>query len=212
MQSMVSKPLMILLLVVAAMDAQASVPIEVVYGRGRNKTAMKLWQDAETQLKNGDVANAHRNVEAALRSDPQLYPALYTRAKVFIRQRKYELAVQDCTNALRQDTHLSKPPYCAPARTRSSEGTTRVSRKLSIVFPSDLASTLWPGHLLSGRGCARPARTRHFEMAGRQLRTRRRRASYWSGKTKTPSTPLPRPTPNRGIWIPRSVTNSKLWA
>jgi len=104
MQNTVSKPLIILLVVVAAMDAQGSVPIEVVYGRGRNKTAMKLWQDAETQLKNGDVENAHRNVEAALRGDPQLYPALYTRAKVFIRQHKYELAVQDCTAALKQDT------------------------------------------------------------------------------------------------------------
>src|SRR5438309_4501401 len=104
MQNTVSKALIILLVVVAGMDAQGSVPIEVVYGRGRNKVAMKLWQDAETQLKNGDVESAHRNVEAALRSDPTLYPALYTRAKVFIRQHKYELAVQDCTAALKQDT------------------------------------------------------------------------------------------------------------
>ena len=94
----------ILFSVIAAIDTQGSVPIEVVYGVGRNKTAMKLWQDAETQLKNGDVANAHRNVEAALRSDPTLYPALYTRAKVFMRQHKYELAIQDCTAALKQDS------------------------------------------------------------------------------------------------------------
>jgi tetratricopeptide (TPR) repeat protein len=100
----VSKALIVLLVVVAAVGARGAVPIEVVYGVGRNKTAVKLWQDAETQLKNGDVANAHRNVEAALRSDPTLYPALYTRAKVFIRQRKYELAVKDCTEALRQDS------------------------------------------------------------------------------------------------------------
>ena len=99
-----SKALIILLAVVAGIDAQGSVPIEVVYGVGRNKTAMKLWQDAETQLKNGDVANAHRNVEAALRSDPGLYPALYTRAKVFIREHKYELAIQDCAAALKQDS------------------------------------------------------------------------------------------------------------
>jgi tetratricopeptide (TPR) repeat protein len=99
-----SKALIILLAVVAVMGAQGSVPIEVVYGRGRNKTAMKLCQDAETQLKNGDVEGAHRNVEAALRSDPTLYPALYNRAKVFIRQHKYELAIQDCTAAVKQDT------------------------------------------------------------------------------------------------------------
>jgi tetratricopeptide (TPR) repeat protein len=94
----------ILFSVFAAIDTHASVPIEVVYGRGRNTIAVKLWQDAETQLKNGDVEGAHRNVEAALRSDPTLYPALYTRAKVFVRQRKYELAIQDCTAALKQDT------------------------------------------------------------------------------------------------------------
>ena len=103
-RSAVSKALIILLAIVAARDAQGGVPIEVVYGVGRNPTAMKLWQDAETQLKNGDVENAHRNVEAALRSDPTLYPALYTRAKVFMRQHKYQLAIQDCTAALRQDT------------------------------------------------------------------------------------------------------------
>ena len=94
----------ILFSVIAAMEVHASVPIEVVYGRGRNAIAMKLWQDAETQLKNGDVEGARRNVEAALRSDPTLYPALYTRAKVFVRQHKYELAIQDCTAALKQDT------------------------------------------------------------------------------------------------------------
>jgi tetratricopeptide (TPR) repeat protein len=103
-RSAVSKALIILLVVVAALDTRGGVPIEVAYGVGRNKVAMKLWQDAETQLKNGDVENAYRNVEAALRSDPTLYPALYTRAKVFIRQRKYELAVKDCTEALRQDS------------------------------------------------------------------------------------------------------------
>jgi len=98
-------PLVVAILVaVAAVHSQGGVPIEVVYGIGRNQTAMKLWQDAEAQLKNGDVANAHRNVDAAIRSDPTLYPALYTRAKVFIAERKYALAVQDCTEALRQDS------------------------------------------------------------------------------------------------------------
>ncbi len=104
MQNTISKALIILLAVAAAREAQGNVPIEVVYGVGRNQVAMKLWQDAERQLKNGDVENAHRNVEAALRSDPQLYPALYTRAKVFMRQHKYELAIQDCTEALRRDS------------------------------------------------------------------------------------------------------------
>lgn len=88
---------------VVATGVRASVDIEVVYGRGRNQTAIKLWTEAEEALKKGDAASAHRSIDVALRSDPGLYPALYTRAKVFIREGKYALAVQDCTNALRQD-------------------------------------------------------------------------------------------------------------
>jgi tetratricopeptide (TPR) repeat protein len=91
-----------LVALIAATGARGSVPIKAVYGKGVNRIAMKLWRDAEEELKNGDVENAHRNVDAALRSDPTLWPALYTRAKVFIRQHKYELAIQDCSEALRQ--------------------------------------------------------------------------------------------------------------
>jgi len=97
------KVLIILIAVIPAIQAQGSVPIKIRYGVGRNHVAMKLWGDAEEQLKNGDVQGAQRNVDAALRSDPTLWPALYTRAKVFIRQHKYELAVQDCSQALRQN-------------------------------------------------------------------------------------------------------------
>lgn len=92
----------ILLAVLAAMDAQGSLPIVIEYGVGRNKTAMKFWKDAEAQLQKGEVENARRSVDAALRNDPTFWPALYTRAKVFLRQGKPELAIQDCGEALRQ--------------------------------------------------------------------------------------------------------------
>lgn len=95
-------PFIILVALMAATAARGSVPIEVVYGAGRNRMAMKLWQDAEEHLKKDDVDNAQRSVDAALRSDPTLWPALYTRAKVFILQRKYELAIKDCSEALDQ--------------------------------------------------------------------------------------------------------------
>jgi Tfp pilus assembly protein PilF len=61
-------------------------PIIVEYSGGRNRVAVKFWTDAESQLKKGDVENARRSVDAAIRSDPTLWPALYTRAKIFIRQ------------------------------------------------------------------------------------------------------------------------------
>lgn len=88
---------------VCASAARADVPIRVVAGYGRNQTAIKLWQAAENDLQVGNVEGAHQNVDAALRSDPTLYPAFYTRAKVFLRLGKNEAALQDCTEALRQD-------------------------------------------------------------------------------------------------------------
>ena len=105
----------LVLLMAGAIDAPGSVPIDIRYGVGRNRVAMKLWKDAEDQLKKGDVQGAQRNVDAALRSDPALWPALYTRAKVFIRQHKYELAVQDCSEALRQN-----PAFIEAALLRAS--------------------------------------------------------------------------------------------
>ena len=79
----------------------ASVPIIVQHGAGK-QTVMKLCADASDQLRNGDIANAKRNVDRALQIDPKLWPALYVRAQIFRRQSKYELAIQDCNEALRQ--------------------------------------------------------------------------------------------------------------
>ena len=63
---------------------------------------MNLCSDASHQLANGDVAGAKRNIDAALRIDPKLWPALYIRAEIFTKEGKYELAIQDCNEVLRQ--------------------------------------------------------------------------------------------------------------
>jgi len=78
-----------------------SVPIIVEHGAGK-QTVMKLCSDASDQLRNGDIANAKRNVDRALQIDSKLWPALYLRAQIFRKQGKYELAIQDCNEALRQ--------------------------------------------------------------------------------------------------------------
>jgi Tfp pilus assembly protein PilF len=65
--------------------------------------AMKLVTDAQDQLQNGDVASAKRNVDAALHYDPTFWPALYVRAQIFSHEGKYDLALKDCNEALRQD-------------------------------------------------------------------------------------------------------------
>ena len=59
-----------------------SVPI-IVNTPAHKQAVMKLCSDASHQLKNGDVAGAKRNVDAALRIDPKLWPALYVRAQIF---------------------------------------------------------------------------------------------------------------------------------
>jgi len=98
-----ARALFIFVSAMGAVHSLATEPIVVEYARGRNKVAIQLWQDAEDQLKKGNVPAAHRSVEASIRSDPTLYPALYTRAKVYIKENKWALALQDCSNALHQD-------------------------------------------------------------------------------------------------------------
>jgi tetratricopeptide (TPR) repeat protein len=93
----------ILLAVLAAMEARGGLPIIFEYGPGRNKVALKFFKDAQAQLKAGEVENARRSLDAALRNDPTFWPAFYTRANVFLIQGKPQLAIQDCSEALRQN-------------------------------------------------------------------------------------------------------------
>jgi tetratricopeptide (TPR) repeat protein len=81
--------------------AHGSVPI-IVNTPGHQRAAMDLCSKASNQLRNGDIAGAKHNVDAALRIDPKLWPALYLRAQIFRKEGKYELAIQDCNEALRQ--------------------------------------------------------------------------------------------------------------
>jgi tetratricopeptide (TPR) repeat protein len=94
--------LFVLAIMTLASMARAGVPIEIRYGVGRNRVAMKLWQDAEDKLKKGNVEQAKKSVDAALASDPTLWPAYYTRAGTFLALGKCQLAINDCNEALRQ--------------------------------------------------------------------------------------------------------------
>jgi Flp pilus assembly protein TadD len=101
-QIMSIRVIALLVAVIASMAAaHGSVPTIVSSGAGR-RPAGNLCNKAENQLKDGDVAGAKRTVDAALHSDPKFWPALYVRAKIFIRQGQYQLAIADCNEALRQ--------------------------------------------------------------------------------------------------------------
>ena len=86
----------------AATVMRGSVPI-IVATPGRMRAEMNLVTAAQDKLQNGDVASAKRNVDAALHNDPTFWPALYVRAQIFSHECKYDLALKDCNEALRQD-------------------------------------------------------------------------------------------------------------
>lgn len=86
----------------AASVMRASVPI-MVATPGRMRADMKLVTDAQDQLRNGNVATAKRNVDLVLERNPTFWPALYVRAQIYSHQGKYDLALKDCNEALRQD-------------------------------------------------------------------------------------------------------------
>lgn len=88
--------LMAIITCVTAIDA--SVPIIVSGGAGRRALG-NLCNKAEDQLKNGDLAGAKLNVDAALHSDPKFWPALYVRATILLRHGQYQLAIADCNEA-----------------------------------------------------------------------------------------------------------------
>src|ERR1051325_8650093 len=95
---------MIALLVVIATWAgsvRGRVPI-VVATPQRLQSAMKLVTDAQALLEKGDVAAAKRNVEAALNIDATMWPALYVRAQILSSEGKYDGAIRDCNEAIRQ--------------------------------------------------------------------------------------------------------------
>jgi Tfp pilus assembly protein PilF len=84
---------------------RGSVPI-IVATPQRMQAAMKLVTDAQDLLEKGDVAGARRNVDAVLHNDPTFWPALYVSAQIFASQGKYDVALQDCNEALRHERGL----------------------------------------------------------------------------------------------------------
>src|SRR5262249_55256058 len=99
---MVSRAISLCIAITTGVTAvHGSVPI-VVTTPPHQRAVINLCSDASDQLRNGDVAGAKRNVDAALRIDPKLWPALYIRAQIFSKEGKYDLAIQDCNEALRQ--------------------------------------------------------------------------------------------------------------
>ena len=77
----------------------------------------------QSQLEKGDLEAARRSLDTIIKADPTFYPAYYIR--VFVNQRKYLKAIQDCNDALRKDSTLPKPPCFGPEQTIFSAATVK---------------------------------------------------------------------------------------
>jgi tetratricopeptide (TPR) repeat protein len=75
---------------------------------GRNWTAAKLQNAGNDQLEKGDLESARRSFDAAIKLDPTMWPAYYNRARLFLKQHKWALAVQDATMALRGSSSVTQ--------------------------------------------------------------------------------------------------------
>lgn len=94
----------IAVLFVSALVSQATEPIEISAGRGRNWNAIKLVNDANAQIERGDLRAARQSVEAAIRADPSLWPAFYIRARILVIEHNYGEAIRDCNEVLQHDS------------------------------------------------------------------------------------------------------------
>jgi tetratricopeptide (TPR) repeat protein len=88
--------LFFVLLIVEAPMLQASNPIKLVREPLSNGEAINLNLRAQEQMKKGDLAGAAGTIQLAMQKDPTLWLTYFTRARLLVRQGKYELATADC--------------------------------------------------------------------------------------------------------------------
>jgi len=77
---------------------------DFVGGRGRNWNAIKILQDGDAEMRAGNLQTARRDFDAAIKSDPTLWVAIYWRARLSSREHKWDLVIRDCNEVLRQES------------------------------------------------------------------------------------------------------------
>jgi tetratricopeptide (TPR) repeat protein len=92
-----AKSVLVLTLVIAhASVSQASTAIKLVRGRFVSGEVVKLNMQAQNKMMNGDLGGAAETIKLAMQKDPTLWLTYFNRARLYFRQRKYELAKADC--------------------------------------------------------------------------------------------------------------------
>ena len=73
-----------------------------------DRNAVKLQNQGMEEEKRGNLEQAIHYFDAAIQTDPSLWPAYYNRARIFLRQRRWELVVRDTTVVLHEPKWLTE--------------------------------------------------------------------------------------------------------
>jgi tetratricopeptide (TPR) repeat protein len=178
-----AKAAMLLITVISASStADAGTPIRLARERFANSKAIKLDLESQEQLNKGDVENAQRSVNLALQEDPELWLTYFMRARIFMRQHKYELTIQDCNWVLR------KYPKFIEAALLRVEANAELGKYAASLNELDYVVRIRPNlesyarALGNARGFDRAVLMHHFETGIKRSRMRNWRASSRTGR------------------------------
>jgi tetratricopeptide (TPR) repeat protein len=156
----VANALIGLLSLFLAIAAQGTEPITVEIGPGR-KRMMALTIEGQKQLQKGDLNGALQTLNTVLKADPTCYPAYYVRAGVFFRQHKYDEAIQDCNEALRQDSTFAEASLLRAdvnlARGHCAESLKEIDHVISIRPRQDAAARAYAERAQLHLSCPDPS-------------------------------------------------------
>ena len=93
--------LLIFGLVATISTVQADKNNKFIVSTRFNSDAIVYLNRGNDLLEKGDSQGAQKNFEAAIRADPNMWPAYLNRAQIFARRDKWQLALQDCNTAMR---------------------------------------------------------------------------------------------------------------
>src|ERR1043166_5089885 len=89
-----------------AISAHALELSDFFGGRGRNWNAIRVLEEGDAEMRAGNFRAARRDFDAAIRSDRTLWVAIYWRARLSVREGKWQETIRDCDQVLGQGTTL----------------------------------------------------------------------------------------------------------
>lgn len=81
--------------------------VDIYVSSSADRNAVRLQNKGMEEERKGNLEQALHYFDAAIQTDPSLWPAYYNRARIFLRQRKWELVVRDTTVVLHEPKWLT---------------------------------------------------------------------------------------------------------